>query len=170
MMSAQELPAGPGDVRLRPIRETDLDTFFAHRQDPEANYMAAFTGANPADESAFTIKWAKVLGAEGYIKRTILFDGRVAGHIVKFEQFGEPEVSYWLGREFWGKGIATRALALFLEIVSERPIFARAAKDNAASIRVLEKNGFKIVGEGKAFSNARGVDVEEYILKLEPNP
>ena len=136
-----------GTVTLRDIQESDLDTFFAQQQDPEANFMAAFTAENPADENAFTIKWAKILGDESLIKQTILHGSRIAGHIIKFEQFGEPEITYWLGKEYWGKGIASRALALFLEWVEERPIFARAAKDNLASLRVLNKNGFTIIGE-----------------------
>ena len=128
--------------------------------------MAAFTAENPADENAFTIKWAKILGNHSIIPRTILYGGQVAGHIVKFEQFGESEISYWIGREFWGQGVATRALALFLDVVRERPLFARAAKDNIASLRVLHKNGFTIIGEGRGYANARGQEIEEYILKL----
>jgi RimJ/RimL family protein N-acetyltransferase len=68
-----------------------------------------------------------------------------------------------LGKEFWGKGIATQALSQFLEVVSTRPIYARVAKDNLASIRVLEKNGFKLSGEGKWYSNARGKEVDELV-------
>ena len=155
-----------GAIELRDILEQDLEIIFSQQQDPQANYMAAFTAENPADENAFTIKWAKILGNGTFVKRAILYDGRVAGHIVKFEQFGEPEISYWIGKEYWGRGVATRALALFLEVVQERPLFARAAKDNAASIRVLQKNGFTIIGEGKGYANARGEEIEEYILKL----
>ena len=155
-----------GIITLREIRETDLDTFFIHQQDPQASYMAAFAAEHPADENAFIIKWAMILGDEHYIKQTILYDNHIAGHIIRFEQFGEPEITYWIGREFWGKGVATRALAMFLEIVQERPLFARVVKDNIASLRVLQKNGFTIIGEGKAYANARGEEVEEYILKL----
>jgi len=156
-----------GNTGLRDILETDLEIFFEQQQDPQANYMAAFTAENPADENAFTIKWAKILGDENIVKRTILYDGRVAGHIVKFEQFGEPEISYWIGKAYWGRGVATRALALFLEVVQERPLYARVAKDNIASTRVLQKNGFTIIGEGKGYANARGEEIEEYIVKLE---
>jgi RimJ/RimL family protein N-acetyltransferase len=91
----------------------------------------------------------------------------VAGHIAHFEQFGEPEVGYWIGKEYWGKGIATQALSEFLKVIKTRPLYARAVKDNMASIRVLEKCGFKIFSEDNGFANARGEVVEEYILKLE---
>jgi RimJ/RimL family protein N-acetyltransferase len=79
---------------------------------------------------------------------------------------GQPEVTYWIGKEYWGNGVATRALSAFLESARVRPLHARAAKDNVASLRVLEKCGFVITGEDKGFSNARGEEVEEFILTL----
>jgi RimJ/RimL family protein N-acetyltransferase len=90
----------------------------------------------------------------------------VAGYVLVHSWFGKPEVSYWIGREFWGRGIATQALAVFLAEAKARPLYARAAKDNIASICVLEKNGFKVFGEDKGFSNARRQDVEEFIFIL----
>lgn len=99
--------------------------------------------------------------------KTIVYNGQVAGHIASFEQFGEREVSYWIGREYWNNGIATKSLEQFLEDFKTRPLYARAAKDNIASIRVLEKSGFQIIGEDKGFSNARGEEIEEHILKKE---
>ena len=110
----------------------------------------------------------KILADETITIKTILFNGIVTGHVSNFEQFGEPEVSYWIGKEYWGHGIATKALSEFLEYIKVRPLYARAAKDNLASIRVLEKCRFKIISEDKGFSNARGKAVEEFILKLEP--
>jgi RimJ/RimL family protein N-acetyltransferase len=156
-------------VVLRDVTEGDLPIFFEHQQDPDANHMAAFTAKDPADRDAFTAHWTKILGDDTITVKTILLDGRVVGHVLSFERFGKPEVSYWLGKEYWGKGIATQALSQFLGHVTVRPLYARAAKDNIASIRVLEKCGFTIYGEDKGFSNARGEKVEEYILKLGSN-
>ncbi len=157
-----------GDVRLRGVREDDLPVFFAHHRDPDANHMAAFTARNPADHMAFLAHWQKILGDETAIIRTIICDGQVAGHVLSFEQLGKREVSYWIGREFWGRGIATAALARFLDqVLTLRPVYARVAKDNVASIRVLEKCGFVIVGEDKGFANARGEEIEEFILELD---
>ena len=101
--------------------------------------------------------------------QTILFDGRVAGHLASYtdQEFAKPEVTYWIGKEFWGRGIATEALRRFLEEVRTRPIYARVAKDNLASLRVLQKCNFMHAGEGKGFANARGRETEEYIMKLE---
>jgi len=154
------------DVRLREATEEDLPIFFTQQLDPVANAMAAFTAKDPADRDAFTTHWTKIRGDDTVTIRTILFDGDVAGYVASFERFGEPEVSYWLGKEYWGQGIATRALAAFLGQIKTRPLYARAAKDNSASLRVLEKCGFTICGEDRGFSNARGEEVEEYILKL----
>ncbi len=155
-----------GNVLLREVKEGDLPIFFEHQKDPDANYIAAFTAKDPTDESAFAKHWNRILTDEGIVTRTILFDGQVAGHVVSFEQFGEREVSYWIGKRHWGKGIATHALAMFLKEMKIRPLYARAAKDNLASIRVLKKCGFAVIGEDKCFANARGEEVEEFILRL----
>ncbi len=104
------------------------------------------------------------------MKKTITHDGNVVGSIARYtdQEFARPEVTYWIGKEYWGKGLATKALSRFLVLfVTERPIYARVAHDNIASIRVLEKCGFKKMGIGKSYANARGREIEEIILKLE---
>lgn len=131
--------------------------------------MAAFTAKDPSDRDAFTAHWTKIIGDKTIKKKTILFQDQIVGHISSFEQFGVPAVSYWIGKEYWGNGIATKALSQFLSDIEERPLYARAAKDNIASIRVLQKCGFKISGEDKGFSESRGEEVEEFILILEKN-
>ena len=128
--------------------------------------MAAFSAKDPADRDAFNAHWAKILGDDTVIIKTILFEGHVTGHIAKFERLGEPEVTYWIAREYWGKCIATQTLSEFLRDVKARPLYARAAKDNIASLRVLEKCGFTISGYDRGFANARGQEIEEAILKL----
>jgi RimJ/RimL family protein N-acetyltransferase len=125
--------------------------------------MAAFTAKDSTDRVAFDTHRVKVLADPGITIRTILVDGQVAGSVLCHPWGGEPELSYWLGREFWGRGIATKALELFLDVVRVRPLFARVAKDNTASIRVLEKNGFTPSGEGKWFSYARGLEIDELV-------
>lgn len=155
------------DVTLRDVTESDLPIFFEQQQDPSANYMAAFTANDPADQDAFMAHWNKTLRDDSITIRTIICDGQVAGNIVCFSQVGEREVGYWLGKAYWGRGIATRALALFLDQIPTRPLYARAAKDNVASIRVLEKCGFTIYGVDRGFSNARSQEIEEALLKLE---
>jgi RimJ/RimL family protein N-acetyltransferase len=150
------------EVQLRDVMETDLPIFFEHQQDLDANLMAAFPAR---DRDAFMVHWDRILGDETVAIKTILFDGHVAGNIVSWEQSGHREVGYWLGREYWGKGIATAALSEFLGHVKMRPLCAYVAKHNKASIRVLEKCGFTITGEDK-YSNAGGEEVEGFILEL----
>jgi RimJ/RimL family protein N-acetyltransferase len=152
-----------GDVRLRDVTEDDLPIFYEQQADPEANAMAAFPAR---DREAFEEHWAKVLADDSVSKKTILFDGHVAGNIVKFDQSGQPLVGYWIGKNYWGKGIATRALSEFLGEVAVRPLYARVAKHNVASIRVLGKCGFTVAGEEKALSSAGDDEVEEFVMRL----
>jgi RimJ/RimL family protein N-acetyltransferase len=159
-----------GTVVLRNVRERDLPAFFEHQLDADANHMAAFTAEDPEDRTAFVKRWARILSDRSIIKRTILYDDQVVGHIVSFERLGVPEVSYWIDKKYWGQGIATRALEAFLACVQMRPLFARVAKDNIGSLRVLQKCGFVVSGEDSGFANARGAEVEEFVLKLEEPP
>ncbi|HKW23768.1 MAG TPA: GNAT family N-acetyltransferase [Ktedonobacterales bacterium] len=154
------------DIVLRDVTDDDLPIFFEQQLDPDAIYMAAFTSRDPTDRDAFMAHRARISADETTINRTVLCDGQVAGSVASFEDFGQLEVTYWLGRAFWGQGIATRALTAFLAYQTTRPIYARAAKDNAASLRVLQKCGFVITGEDKGYANARGQVIEEYILTL----
>jgi len=154
------------EVALRDVDDTDLPVFFEQQLDPDANYMAAFTTKDPGDRAVFDAHWNRIRKDPTVRIRTIIFNGQVAGSVLSYVDSGHTEVSYWLGREFWGKGIASRALAQFLTESRVRPIYARAAKDNVSSLRVLEKCGFRITSESKGFANARGKETEEYILML----
>lgn len=153
-------------VTLREVQTNDINIFFEHQLDPVAVYMAAFTAEDPTDKEAFDKHWSKILADITIVKRTILFEGNVAGHVASFERFGNREVTYWLDKKYWGRGIATRALSRFLGEYKFRPLFARAALDNAGSIRVLEKCGFTPYGRETAFANARGQKIEEVIMIL----
>jgi RimJ/RimL family protein N-acetyltransferase len=151
-------------VQLREVQEGDISIFFEQQRDPLANQMAAFPAR---DEQTFMQHWAKIMQDKTNILKTILFEGQVAGNLVSFVLSGEREVGYWLGREFWGKGIATQALSLFLQQLDERPLYAHVARHNIASQRVLEKCGFKLAGEEKNFSVIQGKSVDGLILKLD---
>jgi RimJ/RimL family protein N-acetyltransferase len=153
-------------VTLRDIIPSDLDVYFTQQQDPEANYMAAFTSRDPFDRDAFDIHWTKIMSDDTIVNRTILYNGQIAGNIAKFTMFNQPEIGYWIGKEFWGKGIATQALNLFLQIVTERPLYAAAAADNLGSLRVLQNCGFVITGYDKAFAGARQQEIDEALLEL----
>ena len=154
-------------ITIREVESSDLETFYEHQLDPEAIRMAAFVCEDPKDKVAFDAHWDKILNSSQITKRTIVAEGQVAGHISCYPHGENIEVTYWLGREFWGRGLATQALNRMLHLVVDRPIFARAATDNIGSIRVLQKCGFKIIGKNKDFANGRGEDTEEYILRLD---
>jgi RimJ/RimL family protein N-acetyltransferase len=150
-------------VLLRDVTEDDLPIFFEQQLDPDATEMAAFPSR---DRDAFMAHWAKIRADDSVILKTVLFNEHVAGNMVSFEISGKREVGYWIGKEYWGKGIATKALAAFLDHVKTRPLYAHVAKHNIGSRRVLEKCGFTVLREDK-FLNARGEEVKEFILKLE---
>lgn len=155
----------PGIV-LRDVVTADLDVFFQHRTDPIANFMAAFTAKDPFDKDAFVAHWQRLLSNDLVVKKSIILDDEVIGNVLKFERFAIPEVSYWIAREYWGKGIATIALTRLIDGIKLRPLYARAASDNAGSLRVLQKCGFEIYGYESFYANARGAEIEEVILRL----
>ncbi len=154
-------------VVLRDVQDSDLPILFEHQRDPDSVRMAAF----PARElEPFLAHWKKIRADESAITRVILFDGQVAGNVLSFEQSGRRMVGYWLGREYWGKGIATRALSQFLAQIETRPLYAHVAKHNRASLRVLEKCGFKLFGEEMVGADETGKPVEDWVLILQPEP
>ena len=132
--------------------------------------MAAFTAKDPTDREAFTAHWNKIMTDVTVILKTVVCDRQVVGSVLSYEEAGKAEVSYWIGKAYWGRGIATWALSEFLAHVNgTRPIYARIAKGNLGSRRVLQKCGFGIIGESKGFANARGKEIEELLLELEAN-
>ncbi|MFE1439736.1 GNAT family N-acetyltransferase [Streptomyces sp. NPDC058739] len=155
------------DVVLRAVHDSDLPVFFRQSNDPESLLMAAFTAADPADRDAFDAHWARIRATDGIVNRTVLADGDVVGHAAVYGAPGEREVTYWIDRYYWGRGIATAALTALLAEVGERPLHARAAADNAGSLRVLEKCGFRVAGRERGFANARGEEIDEVVLVLE---
>jgi RimJ/RimL family protein N-acetyltransferase len=158
----------PPHLILRDVVEDDLDTFFAQQLDPDANTMAAFTTKDPSNRDTFTAHWNRIRRDPTVIIKTIVVAEEVVGYVSSYEEDGQPEVTYWLGKAYWGQGIATRALATFLQTANtKRPIHARVAQDNRGSLRVLQKCGFVVKGEGIGFANARGHDVREYLLTLD---
>jgi RimJ/RimL family protein N-acetyltransferase len=143
---------------LREVVESDLPVFFEYERDPEAATMAAFP---PRERDAFMAHWAKTLANDSALTWTIVSDGAVVGNIGCWEDDGRRFVGYWIGREFWGRGLATQALAELVDVVDARPLYAHVVKENVASIRVLEKCGFV---EVDAHTGDDGI--EELLLEL----
>ncbi len=132
-------------VALRPVEDSDLEALFGQMRDPESVWMAAFTSEDPGDRSAFETHMATLRSSPDITLRAVTCDGRLAGSIASFVIDGQTEVTYWIDRAAWGAGIATRALALFLDLVPVRSLRARAASDNGGSLRVLKKSGFTAI-------------------------
>jgi len=133
-----------GAVCLRDVTEADLPIFYEQQRDPEAAAMAAFPSR---EREPFMEHWAKIMKNETGLLQTILFDGQVAGNIVSWVAGDQTLIGYWLGKEYWGKNIATRALSAFLSQVKARPLHAYVVQHNVGSRRVLEKCGFTVQGE-----------------------
>lgn len=144
---------------LRAVAASDLPAFFAHQSDPAAVAMAAFPAR---DRTAFDAHWERLLADPAVITRTIECGGAVAGNIGAWLQEGRVLVGFVLGREFWGRGIATGALSEFLELVAQRPLHALVAEHNRGSIRVLEKCGFC----AQSRTRHPGEDFDELLMEL----
>lgn len=154
------------EVTLRGLEDADLDVLFEFMRDPEAVRMAAFTAEDPDDREAFDAHMRRIRANPETLNHVILADGVVVGSIASFVVEGDTEITYWVDRKFWGQGVAGRAVALLLDRVTTRPLHARAASDNAASLRVLTRAGFRPVGTDVGYANARKAEIEETILVL----
>jgi RimJ/RimL family protein N-acetyltransferase len=164
-MAEPQVSSPTSYVVLRDVTASDLPIFFENQRHPDSNRMAAVAARG---REAFMEHWATVLADPTNKTQTVLVDGRVAGNVVSWDGDGERLVGYWIGAEFWGRGVATRALAKYLDFDTHRPLHARVAKHNVASRRVLEKCGFTVIGEGTVPPDVTGDEpIEEYLLSLD---
>ena len=155
------------NVSLRPLEDGDVDAIYEQATDPESIRMAAFTPANWTDRAAFLARMSRLRADPSVSNRVIEVDGAIAGTIGSFRIDDRLEVTYWVDRTQWGKGIASAALQILVAETAERPLYARAASDNVGSLRVLEKAGFRRVGVDRGFARGRGEEIEETILRLD---
>ena len=153
-------------LTLKQTKTADLEHFFLFQLDQEANFLAAFTAKDPTNKTAYFEKYTKHLSDPTINMQTIFADETVVGSIAKFEVEGEAGITYWIDKNFWGKGIATAALKEFLTLENKRPLFGHVAFDNVGSRKVLEKCGFVKIGTDTGFANARQAEIEEFIYRL----
>src|ERR1044072_184365 len=145
---------------LRRVEPDDIAVFFEQQADPAAAAMAAFPSR---DRVAHEKHWARILGDSSCVARAIVRpDGQVVGNIGSFDIEGERHIGYWIGREHWGQGHATRAVTELVAEFPQRPLYAHVVEHNTASRRVLEKCGFDVVGEPQE----GGDSVREIVLRL----
>ncbi len=156
----------PLNIQLRPTQISDLATLFEFQLDKEGAFLAAFMPENSEDKVAYIKKFTRLLSDPTVNNQTLFIDDVIVGSIAKFVMEGNAEITYWIDRKFWGQGIATKSLQLFLSIEAVRPLFGRVAFDNLGSQRVLEKCGFIEIGSDKGFASARQQEIEEFIYKL----
>jgi RimJ/RimL family protein N-acetyltransferase len=154
-------------LALREVRDEDLPLLFEQWADPVAAQMAAFTAPDHMAHDAFERRWSRLRADATVLNRVIVVDEAVAGTIGSWGEAGEREVTYWIGRSYWGRGIATDALNAFLAVDRSRPLYAHVASDNAASRRVLQKCGFRVIATEQGFAEARSAEIEELVLRLD---
>ncbi len=135
-------------IVLRPPLESDLPILFQQQRDPEAAALSAYPSK---ERGEFMRHWEGILKDRRIVVRTILYKEKIVGHILSWREGKyEQRVGYWIGKEFWRRGIASAALGEFLALVHARPLYAEVASHNLASQRVLKKNGFeRLDGDGK---------------------
>lgn len=155
------------DVVLKTVETKDLLSLFEHQTDVQANEMAAFGSKDFHDQAAFNSRWHKILENPEIVCRSVMADTLIAGYVAHFEQLNKPSISYWIGKSFWGRGVATESVRQFLRLVVVRPLYARVALSNLGSVKVLTKNGFRQMATENSYSEARGALVEEAIYSLE---
>jgi len=136
-------------ILLRPVLETDLPILFEQQLDPETIAMSAYPSKDRGD---FMRHWEGILNNKAITARTLVYKEKIAGHIVCWKEKYEQQIGYWIGKQFWGRGIASAALAEFLLEVKIRPLYARVANHNLGSKRVLEKCGFALLDQGTKIS------------------
>ena len=149
---------------LRDVEPSDVDVFFEHQSDPEAAAMAVFPAR---DRAAVDAHWRRLVADDSLVTRTIVTDGAVAGNIGCWTQGGLRLVGYWVGRDFWGRGLATTALAELAAEIPERPLHAWVAATNVGSIRVLEKCGFVEIERHAEHNEHVGRVIEEILYRLD---
>ena len=149
---------------LRAVTDQDVEIFFGHQAEPEASEMAVFPSR---DRSAHFEHWKKIRQQPSTFLCTIESEGVVVGNIVSWVEDGVRELGYWVGREYWGRGIATTALTEFTDIVSDRPLIAHVAEINIGSHRVLSKCGFRKTG---LFIDDGDVQLVQYSLDTPRRP
>jgi RimJ/RimL family protein N-acetyltransferase len=152
-------------ITLRRARETDIPTFVRLQTDAQAAYAAAFGAVR--SEHDIAAHWAKVLRDSENETWVILAADEPVGFIGMFRRGADREITYWMDRALWGRGIAATAVSAFVGGVPFRPIFARVAADNVRSVRVLEKCGFSHVNTERGFAEQRGVEIDEFVYRLD---
>ncbi len=163
----QYIDTGAVKIRLRLTRPDDLPALFDMQAEPESNAMA---GTKPRTQEAFDAVWARIFAEQNVNAMVIEIEEahgpRIVGSVSRFPAKDRDWVGYWIARSHWGKGIASRALRMFLAEERRRPLYASTASANARSRRILEKCGFRCMGLHQEGESERFLarEIAEYVL------
>ncbi|MFD0789978.1 GNAT family N-acetyltransferase [Microbacterium insulae] len=155
-------------IELRDMDDDDLDAVFEMMRDPEGVAMAAFTADDADDRAAFDAWASRRRTDDDVLYQVVTENGGFAGTAALFTLDGDREVSVWIARHAWNRGVATAALRLLVSREPVRPLFARVAAHNAAAIAVLEHSGFTEVSRDVAYAPGLRRETEEVVFALLP--
>lgn len=155
------------NMLLQKTTVEDLETLFIFQADEESNRVAAFNSADPKDKKAYLDKWTGIVANPKVNMQTIFIDDVLVGSVIHFDLGDETNVSYWIDRKHWGKGIASKALQQFIATTDKQTLYGMVAFDNIGSQKVLERNGFVRIGAKKGFANGRGEEIQEFVYRLD---
>lgn len=160
---------------VRPWRRQDASELQRQADDRRVwlNMRDAFPHPYRLEDAERFIAMATAMSPQTYF--AIEVGGRVAGGI-GYTLHGDveriaAEVGYWLGAEFWGRGIATAAVRVvtafaFATHPELERLYALPFASNAASARVLEKAGYRSEGtlRRSAIKDGRVLDQWMYAI------
>lgn len=156
-------------IDLRDFDDDDHDAVFAMMRDREALELVAFTADHPDDPDEFDAWLHRRRAHPDVTLFTVTEDGGYAGTAALFRTEADREVTIWLARHAWGRGIGTATLEILVSREPERPLYARAAAHNAAAVAILRRVGFAEVSRAVSFAPGLGRDAEQVVFALVPN-
>ncbi|MDO4222191.1 MAG: GNAT family N-acetyltransferase [Akkermansia sp.] len=133
----------PLQIALRPWRAEDAPRLAQLVNDKRVLANLAATMPFPYTEEN-AVQFITRTQQPGSLQFAIAVDGEPVGNIGATERETEFELGYWIGHDYWNRGIATRAVALLLAKIrpTAKRIKAHVFAFNPASAKVLRNNGF----------------------------
>ncbi|HEU4632176.1 MAG TPA: GNAT family protein [Gemmatimonadaceae bacterium] len=157
--------------RLRPLAPTDAESLARHANDRGIwlNLRDRFPHPYTLEDARSYI--AHVAGQEPATSLAIEVDGSAVGGISLMPGHDiervSAEIGYWIGRAYWGRGIATAAIrgatGYALTTLGFRRVFAVPFVRNAASVRALEKAGYVREGVMRRSAVKDGALLDQYL-------
>ena len=164
------------DFELRELQSSDAISIakYANNSNIANNLRNIFPHPYTVEDARSFINESRNNEEKNQYIRAIVVNQEVAGVIGCFIKDDVHckccEIGYWLGEDFWGKGIMTEAVKRMCREIFQSydvvRIFAEIFSDNAGSIRVLEKAGFQLEGKLKNSIYKNGKVSDSFIYAL----